>query len=183
MKHFFMWSAFFLMLNLAGCTHIMSQAGLALADHSIAYTDIKRNPEALVGKNVLVGGVIAVTLSSGDVMQLEVAQLELLENGLPDEYSSSAGRFLVVSGELFDPLFYSPGSLVTVIGEIKGQKIQKLEGVEYRYPLISAKEIRLFRPPDSSKSHLGNPYQNQVGDRRFMLRPPAVVVEDPSKPF
>lgn len=183
MKHLRIWSVFFLMVNLVGCAHVMSQAGLAIVDRSISYADIKKNPEALVGKNVLVGGVIAGTRSSGDLMQLEVAQLELLENGVPDEYSSSAGRFLVVSGELFDPLFYTPGSLVTVIGEIKGQKIQKLEEAEYHYPLISAKEIRLFRSSDSFASHQANPYQNQVGDRRFMLRPPAAVVEDPRKPF
>jgi outer membrane lipoprotein len=116
------------------------------------------------------------------MMQLEVAQLELHSNGVPDESSHSGGRFLVVSGELLDPVFYRPGSFVTVIGEIKGQKIQKLGGADYRYPLISAKEIRLFREPDASIARPVNPYQNQVGDDKFLLRPPGALEGEPRKP-
>lgn len=160
---------------LGGCAHVMSDAGLALADRSVSYADIRKNPEALAGRNVLVGGVIAGISSSGDVMQLEVAQFELLSNGVPDEFSTSAGRFLVVSGELLDPLFYRPGLLVTVIGEIKGQKTQKLEGVDYRYPLVSARELRLFRATDLSTGRTANPYQSQVGDERIWLRSPGAL--------
>ncbi len=39
---------------LGGCAHAMSEAGLALADRSIHYSDIRKNPEALAGKIVLV---------------------------------------------------------------------------------------------------------------------------------
>lgn len=167
---------------LGGCSHVMSPEKLALVDRSIPYTDIKKNPEALAGKHVLVGGIIAETRSNGDVMQLEVAQLELLDNGVPDDRSPSAGRFLAVSGELLDPLFYRPGMLVTVIGEIKGQKVQKFEGADYRYPLISAKEIRLFRASDPSFGRQANPYQNLVGDERHMLRQPGAVALEPGRP-
>lgn len=177
------WCVFALAAILGGCAHVMSESGLALADRSITYADIRKNPEALAGKNVLVGGIIAGTRSSGDVMQLEVAQLDLLSSGVPDESAYSAGRFLVVSGELLDPLFYRPGSLVTIIGEIKGQKIQKLEGADYRYPLISAKEIRLFQAPDISLDRPKNPYQNQIGDEKFLRRPPGLLEGEPRKPY
>lgn len=167
---------------LGGCAHVMSEAGLATVDRSILYADIKKNPEALAGKSVMVGGVIAGTRSSGDVMQLEVAQLELLSNGVPDESSHSSGRFLVISGELLDPMLYRPGLFVTIIGEIKGQKIQKLESADYRYPLISAKEIRLFREPDSAPFRSYNPYQNQIDDDRSWLRPPGAIEGEPRRP-
>lgn len=182
MKHL-MWCLIALVGALGGCTHVMSEAGLALVDRSVSYADIKKNPDALAGKNVLIGGIIAGTRSSGDVMQLEVAQLELLSNGVPDDLSASSGRFLAVSGELLDPLFFRPGTLVTIIGEIKGQKVQKLEGADYRYPLISAKEIRLFRTSDPFSCSLGNPYQNQIGDERFMLRPPGMIEGESRKPY
>lgn len=167
---------------LGGCSHVMSEGGLATADRSIQYADIVRNPEALAGKKVLLGGVIAENRSSGDLVQLEVAQLELLTNGVPDETSHSTGRFLVVSGELLDPVFYRPGLLVTIIGEIKGQQIKKLEGADYRYPLLSAKEIRLFRASEFTLSRPVNPYQNEVGDEKFMLRPPGPIVGEPGRP-
>ena len=168
---------------LGGCAHVMSEPGLATADRSIKYADIRKSPEALAGKIVLVGGIIADISSSGDVMQLEVAQLDLMSNGVPDEESISAGRFLVVSGELLDPLFYRPGSLVTVIGEIKGQKVQKLGGADYRYPLLSAKEIRQFRASDPSTGRRSNPYQSEFGDDKFLLRPPSGPRGEPGSPY
>lgn len=168
---YLVWLLFVLTGILGGCAHVMSDTGLATADRSITYGDIKNNPEVLAGKKVLVGGVIAGVTGNGDVLQLEVVQLELLSNGVPDETSLSAGRFLILSGELIDPLLYRPGLLVTVIGEIKGQKVQKLESVDYRYPIISAKEMRLFRASDNSSSRPANPYRNEFGDGKFMLRP------------
>lgn len=150
----------------------MSDAGLKLVDRSSAYADIKKNPEALVGKQVLLGGIIAGVRSSGDVIMLEVTQLELFNNGVPDESSRSGGRFLAVSSELIDPMLYRPGNFVTIIGEIKGKMIQKLESVDYPYPLISVKELRMFRASEPFATYPNNPYQNQVGDGKLMLRPP-----------
>lgn len=167
---------------LSGCAHVMSPEKLALVDRSITYADIKKSPEALAGKYVLVGGMIAANQSNGDVMHLEVAQLELLDNGVPDDRSPSGGRFLAVSGELLDPLLYGPGMLVTIIGEIKGQRIQKFEGEDYRYPLVSAKEIRIFRTSDPNFGRQENPYQNKIGDDRYMLRQPGAVMMEPGKP-
>lgn len=167
---------------LGGCTHVMSQEKLALVDRSIPYSDIKKNPESLAGKNVLVGGIITGIQSNGDVMQLEVLQLELLDNGVPDERSPSEGRFLAVSGELLDPALYRSGMLVTIIGEIKGQKVLNSGGKDYHYPLVSAKEIRLFRPSDSTFGRQTNPYQNLIGDERYLLRQPGAVMMEPDKP-
>lgn len=164
---YLVWSFFILAGILGGCcSHVMSDAGLIASDRSVTYADIRKNPEAHAGKHVLVGGIIAGTESKGDVIQLEVVQLELMSNGVPDEKGLSAGRFLAVSGALLDPLLYRPGLLVTIIGEIKGQRVHKIEGADYRYPLISAKEIRIFRATDLSSSGPAHPYQNQIINRK-----------------
>ncbi len=163
---------------LGGCSHVISSSGRELVNKSIAYTEIRNNPESLVGTFVLLGGIIAENRSSSDIMQLEVVQLDLFDSGFPNEFSRSEGRFLVVSGELFEPHIYQPGTLITLVGEIKGVKVQKLGSADYRYPLVSAKEIHLFRSPEESAIRsYNNPYQSQVGDSRFMLRPPGVLSE------
>lgn len=179
MKNFILLFCLVVAITMGGCTHVMSEVGLATTDKSISYDDIKKNPETLVGKKVLVGGIIADIRSSGDLTQLEIVQLELLKNGVPDESSKSAGRFLVISDELLDHMIYSNGLLITVIGEIKGQKIQKLKNSDYRYPLLSAKEIKLFRTSDLSTNRQSNPYQSEFGDGRFMLTPPGIYVGEP----
>lgn len=172
-----------LVVLLGGCAHVMSESGLKLVDRSLAYSEIRKNPEVLAGRQVLIGGVIAGIKSSGDVIMLEVAQLELLNNGVPDESSQSGGRFLAVSSELLDPVIFRPGSFVTIIGEIKGKKIQKLESVDYPYPLISVKEMRIFRASEPFATYPNNPYQNQVGDGRLMLRPPGPDSGETKKPY
>lgn len=168
---------------LGGCAHVMSDAGLKPVDRSLTYSDVRKNPEALAGKQVLVGGVIAGIKSSGDVVMLEVAQLELFNNGVPDDSSPSGGRFLAISSELLNPAIYHPGNLVTIIGEIKGKKIQKLEGADYPYPLISVKELRMFRASEPFTTYPGNPYQNRVDDGKLMLLPPGPADGEPRKAY
>lgn len=172
-----------LLLLVAGCAHVMSEAGLKSADRSVCFSEVKKNPEGLVGKVVLVGGVIAGTRSSGDVIMLEVVQLDLLNNGVPDEYSSSGGRFLAISSELIDPLIYTPGKFVTIIGEVKGKRIQKIDGADYPFPLIAVRELRLFRASEPFATYTGNPYQNQVGDSKFQLRPPGPSGGEPRRSY
>ena len=168
------------MLFLSGCAHVMSEANLKFADQSIRYNDLNAKPEAFAGKTLLLGGIIAGVRGSDDVIMLEVAQLELFKNGVPNEDSRSAGRFLAISTELIDPVVYQPGKLVTIIGEVKGKKIEKIDGVDYPYPLIAVKELRLFRPSEPFTNN-SNPYQNRIGDDRFLRRPPGLADGEPRR--
>jgi outer membrane lipoprotein len=176
------WLIFCLAGISGGCAHVMGEVVLGSADTSIAYSDIRKNPESLVGRVVLIGGVVAGIQSEGDFMTLEVEQRGLHLNGVPDEASLSEGRFLAVSGDLIDPRTFRPGLLVTIAGEIKGQQVRTLEGKGYRYPLISVREIRLFRASEQSSGHPVNPYRVEAGDQRLMNRPPAAQAEDPRTP-
>lgn len=171
------------MVAIGGCAHVMSETGLKLADRSITYAEVKKNPEKLAGKVILAGGIIVGTQSSGDVIMLEVAQLELLNNGVPDEFSRSGGRFLAISSELIDPFIYRQGKFVTIIGEVKGRKIQKLEGVDHPYPVISVRELRLFRSSEPFATYPNNPYQHHIGDEKFLLQPPGPAEGEPRRPY
>jgi len=168
------------MLFLSGCAHVMSETNLKAVDQSVRYNELSAKPEAFAGKTVLLGGIITGVLGSDDVLMLEVAQLELFKYGVPNEDSRSGGRFLAISTELIDPAVYRPGKLVTIIGEVKGKKIQKLESVDYPYPLIAVKELRLFRPSEPLPDNY-NPYQNQYGDDKFLRRPPGLADGEPRR--
>lgn len=168
------------MLLVSGCAHVMSEANLKTVDQSVHYSDLKEKPEAFVGKTVLLGGVIAGVRGNEDLILLEVAQLELFKHGVPNEDSRSEGRFLAISTDLIDPVIYQPGKLVTIIGEVKGKKVMKLESVDYPYPLISVKEMRFFRPNAPVRGP-SNPYQNQFGDDKFMRRPPGLADGEPRR--
>ena len=165
-------------LLLSGCSHVMSEANLRLVESSVNYASLASNPDAFAGKTVLLGGVIAGVWSSGDLSELEVSQLELMKNGVPDEDSVSGGRFLAVSSQLIDSTIYRPGQLVTLIGEVKGRKVQKLQDADYSYPLVVVRELRQFRNSDPFPAP-SNPYQNQFGDDKFLRRPPGLAGGEP----
>lgn len=171
-----------LMFCCSGCSHVMSESGMKLVSTpAIDYAALSAKPESYVGKTVLVGGILANLVSSGDVTTLEVAQLGLYENGVPNELSPSGGRFLAVSVELVDPVMYRPGSLVTMVGEVKGKRVQARDGAEYPYPLLAVKEIRFFRPTREYPDPHANPYSRAVGDDSFILSPPGLPGGEPRK--
>jgi len=171
-----------LSMFLAGCAHVMSAENLQLVDRSIGYGELNAHADSLVGKTVLVGGIIETVRSSGDVTMLEVSELKLFKNEVPNEDAPTGGRFLAISTALFEATAFRPGKLVTIIGEVKGQQVMKTDNGDSTYPLIAVKELRLFRPSEQS-SNIVNPYQNQYGDDKFLRRPPGLSGGEPGSPY
>lgn len=165
----------------SACSHVMSDAARQQVDSTVTYQTLATKPESAVGKTVMAGGILAGVSGGGDVTTLEIAQLELFSSGVPNEFSASGGRFLAVSTELIDPLIYRPGNLVTLIGVVKGKKIQTRDGADYHYPLLSIKEIRFFRPSGDLPDLHPNPYSSTVGDKRFILAPPGLPQGEPRR--
>lgn len=164
-----------------GCSHVMSEESRKQVDASISYQVIAAKPDSNVGKTIMVGGILAGIRGSRDVTTYEIAQLELLSNGVPDETSASGGRFLAVSTELSEPLVHPTGSLVTLVGIVKGKKIEQRDGADYPYPLLTVKEMKFFRPSRDLPDLHPNPYQPVVGDERFILSPPGLPGGEPHK--
>lgn len=162
---------------ISGCSQVMSSSWMDKSDLSLTYNEISSNPDKLTGRIVMVGGTVALTLSSGDFTEMEIIQHSLLTNGVPDESAASEGRFRAVSGELLDPSVNRTGMPVTIIGEIKGRKDIAVEGKISSYPLIAIREMRFFTGVEVKPVSNDNPYQNRIGDGRFMLRPPAQPAE------
>lgn len=165
----------------SGCSHVMSETLRKQVDTTVSYHDLAAKPDIFVGKTVMVGGVLERISGAGDVTTLEVARLELLSNGVPDDYSASTERFFAISAELIDPARYSPGNLVTIIGEVKGRKTVSRNGVDYSYPLLTIREIRFFRSSYDMPDLHPNPYQPVAGDDRFILSPPGLPGGEPRK--
>lgn len=157
--------------GLTGCGHVMSEANLKDVDQALKFQEISAKPETAIGKKVLIGGIVEKVSTSGDISTIEVNQHELYENGVPNEFTRSGGRFLAITQQFIDPVVYYKGALVTIIGELKGKRVMPLAGKDFEYPLISIKEIRFFRESKNYRDETPNPYQNSVGDDKFLLRP------------
>ena len=128
-------------LLISGCAHYISAPSRALADRSIAFAQLRETPDAFRGRIVMLGGVITETTPLPSGTRLEVEEHRLDSRELPMEVAPSGGRFLAVTPERLDPDRYGPGTLVSLVGEVMGGEVEKRRGMEYRYPVISVKEI------------------------------------------
>ncbi|MDD2335206.1 MAG: Slp family lipoprotein [Geobacteraceae bacterium] len=135
---------------LAGCAHVISKESMALVDTSITFRMVKENPGGYAGKYVLLGGIIAVVRNNSDGGEIEIVQHDLDSRGRPETSDMSAGRFLAHSNGFLDPLVFLTGLPISVVGRVEGDKTLPLDGIAYRYPVISIKEVRLLKPDQDS---------------------------------
>jgi outer membrane lipoprotein len=166
-------------LLLTGCVKAISEESRKLVDNSISFSKLRENPDAFIGKYVMLGGLIAAVRNSKEGGQLEVVQLKLDENGLPEDALRSDGRFLATSMNFFDSMIYKPGRSVTLVGEIKGKKNATIDEINYVYPLVSVKEIQVWPAPEEDRGFplptapYYDPYYFGYGSDIYMLRPTA----------
>jgi len=136
-------------LLLSGCAHVMhvmSDRALKMVDPEIRFKELLRDPEAYRGRVVLLGGVIIQTKNTKEGAIIEVLQKDIDRWGRPIEEDVSGGRFLILYQGYLEPLIYSAGKEITVVGEVAGKKIMPLGEIEYAYPVISPREMHLTRP-------------------------------------
>ncbi|KAF0219789.1 MAG: outer membrane [Geobacteraceae bacterium] len=136
------------MLLMSGCAHVISDQSMGLVDRTIAFGSLRENPEAFIGKYVLLGGSIVSTKNTNEGGELEVVQLPLDSSGSPEDSYNSGGRFLAVGSGFLDPAIYKQGRMVTVVGEVKGKRGMPLDEVEYTYPVIAIRELYLWKPSE-----------------------------------
>lgn len=137
-----------LSLLLSGCTTIISEGSRKLVDTDADFAQLKGYPERYTGKHIMLGGKIASVKNSMEGSQIEIVQFDLTSSGRPEETFISNGRFLATSSEYLDTMIFRRGMLITLVGEIKGKKIQRLDDMDYIYPVVALREWHLW--PESS---------------------------------
>ena len=164
---------------LTGCSTVISEQSRKLVNTDASFKAIKESPENYIGKNVMLGGRIANIRNSGEGAQLEIVEFQLTSQHYPEDRSHSYGRFLATNSSYMEPLIFKSGMLITLVGEIKGEKIQRLDDMDYRYPVIALREWYLWPESGPDKgcttypvtSPQYNPYNYGLGSEPFLQRP------------
>jgi len=107
------------------------------------------------GTPVRWGGVIVSVENKDNETWIEVLEHKLSRFGEPKRYSPSAGRFLIRVSRFLDPLLYTKGREITVIGILEGDVERSIGKQPYSFPVVKADEHYLGRP-----------------DRRYSYDPP-----------
>ncbi len=137
------------------CSHIISKDSRALVDETISHEALFANPDAYVGKTVILGGFIAKTTNTGDSTYIEVVQNPLDYRGRPRTRDHSYGRFLIFAEGFIDAAIFSPGRALSVAGEVLGTKTESLGKMRYAYLLIRSREIHIISHKHGIPFHIG----------------------------
>ena len=129
-----------------GCAHVVSSKLRKEVAEGVSFKKIIEDPDACIGKTVLISGIILGSKNTKKGTLIEILQKPADMQGRPKDVDESDGRFLALYDGYLDTAIYSRGRNAVVAGEVKGKRILPLDEIEYAYPLISIKEIHLFKP-------------------------------------
>jgi outer membrane lipoprotein len=130
---------------LSGCAYVISKEVRREVTRDLSLREVIKNPTFYKGKVVLWGGVIIESKNLTEGTRVTVLQKNLNRWGRPKESDESQGRFIVLYPGYLDTAIYRKDREITVAGEIIGQKVLPIDQIEYTYPLLSSREIHLWR--------------------------------------
>ncbi len=141
---------FALTLLLQGCPYAISRSMTAKADNTITFEMLQADPDSFKGKILILGGTISQITNTKKGTTLEVVQRPLDYWGKPKRTSRTGGSFLVLYPGYLNTFVYEPGREITVAVEVEGTRSKALGETEYSYPVVVAKEIKLWEREPSA---------------------------------
>jgi outer membrane lipoprotein len=155
---------------LAGCAsrpQAVPPEWQAHIDPSVSFAQLLSTADSYRGRTVLLGGEILSAKRVEQGTQFEILQLPVGDNDVPAERrTESQGRFLALNREASDPAALAPGTRVTLVGEVTGDSVQRLDASDYRYPTVEVKHLHVW-DEDSYQRRRGSPMVGFFGGLGF----------------
>ncbi len=108
-----------------------------------------------MGTVVAWGGYVHHTQFTPEGTYIEVIQTPLDSRYRPLDMDQTRGRFLILYPGFAEPVQYSPGKAITVVGTVRGVQELPLGETHYAYPIILRQYDRLWKPKVPPDVHLG----------------------------
>ena len=144
---FSVWGTVAVLVLTAACSspRVIPESLESSVDRAVTFREVTEAPDSYQGKMVVFGGEVLKAKRLKDGTQIELLQLPLdkEERPIPDRQLSQ-GRFLAIQQEFLDPATIVAGTKMTVVGELAKAKIEHLDDVEYRYPVLIVKHLHTW---------------------------------------
>ncbi|WP_117233364.1 Slp family lipoprotein [Vibrio maerlii] len=114
----------------------------SVAEQSSAVTEPSNGQSSQVAR---LGGVIAKVSNAENRTRIEMVNLPISSAGKPDINKEPEGRFVAYVDGFVDPVTFSEGRLITVLGRVAPSEKGKVEEFVYQYPVIDADGYHLWR--------------------------------------
>ncbi|MCC2642645.1 MAG: putative Outer rane lipoprotein Slp family [Nitrospira sp.] len=155
---------------IAGCasTLVIPEPLGQQVEKDIAFSQVLESPDSYRGKMVLWGGEVLKATALKGGTQLEVLQLPLDDDQGPvPERMRSKGRFLAWQEEFLDPATVTDGTRVTIVGEVSGASVEKMDEADYRYPILEVKHLHRWEPQRADDRRGRGPWWGVFGGVGF----------------
>lgn len=154
---------------IAGCaTSVIPESLEPQVDKTVTFSQIVESPDTYRGKVIAVGGEILKAKALKGGTQLEVLQLPLDDDQEPvTDRMESKGRFLALQKEFLDPATIAEGTRVTIVGEITGASVEKMDEADYRFPTLDVKHLHRWDARRVDDRRSPGPWWNVFGGVGF----------------
>lgn len=155
--------------GVSGCaTSVIPESLEPQVDKTVTFNQIVESPDTYRGKVIAVGGEILKAKALKGGTQLEVLQLPLDDDQEPvTDRMESKGRFLALQKEFLDPATIAEGTRVTIVGEITGSSIEKMDEADYRFPTLDVKHLHRWDARRVDDRRSPGPWWNVFGGVGF----------------
>ena len=149
----------------AGCaTSVIPESLEPQVDKALTFSQVVESPDSYRGRVVVWGGAVLKAKAMKGGTQLELLQLPLDDDQEPvTERRESKGRFLALQKEFLDPATIAEGTRVTIVGEITGASVEKMDEADYRFPTLDVKHLHRWDPRRVDDRRVTGPWWNVFG--------------------
>lgn len=116
-------------------------------DRSLTFEQLKESATSYVGKVVVLGGEVLNAKRLPEGTSIEILQLPLNGSEPVTDVQQSQGRFLALQKEFLDPATLIERPRVTIVGEVSGVRTQRLDDIDYTYPVLVVKDMKVWQDP------------------------------------
>jgi outer membrane lipoprotein len=137
------------LLVLSGCSVISPEVRRDVT-RDITVMAVQSNPDMYRGRKVIWGGSIISLKNLKEFTVIQVLQHPLDVRDRVRTRKESSGRFLVVVSGYRDSEIYKKEKEIIVAATLDGVRVEKINEMEYAYPVLKPIEMKLFEPFDES---------------------------------
>lgn len=114
-------------------------------DSTVSFAQVKEAPTTHVGTVIVLGGEVLDATRLKDRTRLTMLQLPIIRRYEPTlDRTQSQGRFLAFQTEFLDPATVPTGTRITIVGEVSGATVALLDEMEYTYPTVTIKYLKVW---------------------------------------
>lgn len=129
------------------CRPVIREDLLEQADYTVPFKQLQTDPSAYKGKLYLLGGLIVRTKLTPRGTVIEAVYVPVDDDGDLKSLRRAEGRYLALYPReqgILEPELYEKSRRITVVGEFIGVEVNKIDELEYPYPVFRIRDIYLW---------------------------------------